>query len=84
MNCKRITAYLLSAIVAFSVCMPAFGSEDAQTPNAEVTVNEEEPALQESADGTEEPDSEDLLEEPNAAEEQPAEEQPDEEQPAWT
>ena len=55
MSCKRITAVLLSAIVAFSVCVPAFGAEDAQTLNTGVPVNEEEPASPESADRSEEP-----------------------------
>ena len=54
-SCKRITAVLLSAIVAFSVCVPAFGAEDAQTLNTGVPVNEEEPASPESADRSEEP-----------------------------
>ena len=55
MSCKRITAVLLSVIVVFSVCMPAFGAEDAQTLNAEAPVDEEVPASPESADKSEEP-----------------------------
>ena len=72
MNYKRMAAYLLSVIVAFSVCMPAFGAEAAQTMNAEAAHNEEQAAEEESAppestDGTKEsasPESTGGIEEP--------------------